>query len=203
MLGESSRDGCGAGDGDAVRVLVPQVTLAPWGPMPRSTCSTWSARTPRSTSSEDAQRAYVALEDLRRLLRARDGTSWIEVRLDDLAPAFGEQGALRAALGSDWLVVDLIEQNQEILKAFKTEKLFLFLAIGLIVVVASLNIVSTLVLMVNDKVQEIGTLTAMGARPVGIAAVFMLQGIVIGLVGTSLGLALGIGVGLLARPVPT
>ena len=67
----------------------------------------------------------------------------------------------------------------------------MFIAIALIVVVASLNIVSTLVLMVNDKVREIGTLTALGARPAGIAAVFMLQGIVIGAIGTSLGLALG------------
>jgi lipoprotein-releasing system permease protein len=71
--------------------------------------------------------------------------------------------------------------------------LFLFIAIALIVVVASLNIVSTLVLMVNDKVREIGTLTAMGARPLEIAAVFMLQGIVIGLVGTAVGLAAGSG----------
>ena len=78
------------------------------------------------------------------------------------------------------------------LKALNTEKLFLFLAIGLIVVVASLNIVSTLILMVNDKIKEIGTLTAMGARPFGIAAIFVAQGVVIGLVGTMFGLALGV-----------
>ena len=94
-------------------------------------------------------------------------------------------------MGDRFLVLDLLEQNKEIFKAFETEKLFLFIAIALIVVVASLNIVSTLVLMVNDKVREIGTLTAMGARPLGIAAVFMLQGIVIGVVGTAVGLTLG------------
>ncbi|HZN54396.1 MAG TPA: FtsX-like permease family protein, partial [Candidatus Polarisedimenticolaceae bacterium] len=88
-------------------------------------------------------------------------------------------------------VLDLLEQNREIFKAFQTEKLFLFIAIALIVVVASLNIVSTLVLMVNDKVREIGTLTSMGAKPVGVASVFMLQGLVIGIIGTTIGLALG------------
>ena len=67
-------------------------------------------------------------------------------------------------------VLDMIEQNRELLKALNTEKLILFLAIGLIVVVAALNIVSTLILMVTDKVKEIGTLSSMGARSNGIAA---------------------------------
>jgi lipoprotein-releasing system permease protein len=97
-------------------------------------------------------------------------------------------------MGGRFVVLDLLEQNKEILKAFNMEKLFLFLAIALIVVVASLNIVSTLVLMVNDKVREIGTLTAMGARPWNIAAVFVLQGLVIGTLGTIVGLSLGTGV---------
>jgi lipoprotein-releasing system permease protein len=68
----------------------------------------------------------------------------------------------------------------------------LLLAIGLIVIVAALNIVSTLILMVADKVKEIGTLTALGARPAEIARVFVLQGSVIGVVGTILGLAVGV-----------
>jgi lipoprotein-releasing system permease protein len=87
-----------------------------------------------------------------------------------------QEAAVGRAMGERFQVLDLLEQNKEILKAFNTEKAFLFLAIALIVVVASLNIVSTLVLMVNDKVREIGTLTAMGTRPRSIAAVFMLRG---------------------------
>ena len=98
---------------------------------------------------------------------------------------------LRSRLSPSWLVVDLIEQNQDLLKALHTEKLILFLAIGLIVVVAAMNIVSTLILMVNDKMKEIGTLSALGARPHEIGRVFVLQGSVIGLVGTAAGLALG------------
>ena len=99
--------------------------------------------------------------------------------------------ALRDNLGPPWTVIDLLEQNEDLLKALNTEKLVLFLAISLIVVVAALNIVSTLILMVTDKVKEIGTLSAMGAKPTGIAAVFVLQGVVIGLVGTLSGLTLG------------
>ena len=72
-----------------------------------------------------------------------------------------------------------------------TERILLFLAIGLIVIVASLNIVSTLILMVTDKVKEIGTLASMGARSKGIAAIFIFQGLVIGTTGTFAGLLLG------------
>ena len=87
--------------------------------------------------------------------------------------------------------MDLLEQNQDLLRALNTEKAILFLAIGLIVVVAALNIVSTLILTVTDKIKDIGALTAMGARPYSIASVFVLQGLVIGVVGGVLGLALG------------
>jgi lipoprotein-releasing system permease protein len=91
-------------------------------------------------------------------------------------------------------VLDMLEQNKDFVRALNTEKRMLFLAIGLIVIVAALNIGSTLILMVTDKVKEIGTLSAMGARPRGIAVVFMLQGVIIGSVGTVLGLLLGAGI---------
>jgi lipoprotein-releasing system permease protein len=101
---------------------------------------------------------------------------------------------LREALGAEWLVIDLLEANEDIMRALRTERLILFMAIGLIIVVASLNIVSTLVLMVADKTKEIGTLSAMGARASSVAAVFMLQGLLIGAVGSVGGIALGYGI---------
>jgi len=113
------------------------------------------------------------------------------VRLDELNRLAEMKRTLRSTLGGSWLVIDLIEQNRDLLKALNMEKLTLFLAIGLIVVVAALNIVSTLILMVNDKIKEIGTLSAMGAMPNGIARVFIFQGLVIGVVGAVLGLILG------------
>ena len=83
--------------------------------------------------------------------------------------------------------------SEPLLRALNTEKAILFLAIGLIVVVAALNIVSTLILTVTDKIKDIGALTAMGARPHSIAGVFVLQGLVIGVVGGLCGVALGSG----------
>ena len=136
-------------------------------------------------------RAYVELESARRLLRAAGSSSWVELRLDDLGQLAPMKQDLQRRFSPDWIVVDLIEQNRDLLRALHTERLFLFLAIGLIVVVAALNIVSTLILMVTDKIKEIGTLSALGARPVEIARIFMLQGSVIGLVGTTSGLLFG------------
>ncbi len=177
--------------GDEVRLLVPKVRLTPFAPMPKSLVLEVSGTIRTDAYPQDAQRAYVALDVLRRLLDAPGRASWIELRLTDPHTLVAMKASVGRALGERFRVLDLLEQNKEIFKAFQTEKLFLFIAIALIVVVASLNIVSTLILMVNDKVRDIGTLTAMGARPVGIAAVFMLQGILIGTVGTAIGLTLG------------
>lgn len=177
--------------GDFVRVMVPKVRLTPFVPIPRSVVLEVAGTVKTDAYPQDTQRAYMGLDVARRLLDAPGRASWIEVRLTDARSIAAMKAVVGRAMGERFVVLDLLEQNKEIFKAFETEKLFLFIAIALIVVVASLNIVSTLVLMVNDKVREIGTLTAMGARPFGIAAVFMLQGIVIGLVGTAAGLTTG------------
>jgi len=191
LLGVNLASKLGVIEGDSVRLLVPKLTLSPWAPIPRSKVFEVVGTYRSDHFMEDSQRAYVSLAAAQGLLKAEGRMSWVEVRIDDLRRLSVMKQSLRQALGAPWLVVDLIEQNQELLKALNTEKLALFLAIGLIVVVAALNIVSTLVLMVADKIKEIGTLSAMGARPAGIATVFVLQGFVIGIVGTGLGITLG------------
>ena len=179
-------------EGDDVRVLIPRVRLTPFGALPRSRLLKVAGTFRSDAYPQDQQRAYVSLQTARAMLDAEGRASWLEIRLHDLRELAARKSQLSHALGPDWIVMDLLEQNAEFLKALNTEKFVLFLAIALIVVVAALNIVSTLILMVNDKVREIGTLTAMGAQPRGIAAVFMLQGTVIGLVGTGAGLIIGV-----------
>jgi lipoprotein-releasing system permease protein len=191
VLGAQLARRLGAIPGDPIRVFVPRATLAPWGPMPVSHVFEVVGTYSSEHFQEDLSRAYVHIDSARRLLRQEGLTSWLEVRLDDLRRLAPMKQRLRDALGPDWLVIDLMEQNQDLLKALNMEKLMLFLAIGLIVVVAALNIVSTLVLMVQDKIKEIGTLSAMGTTPVGIAKVFIFQGAVIGVIGTSVGLLVG------------
>jgi lipoprotein-releasing system permease protein len=191
VLGQALADELGVDLGDPVRVLVPKVTLSPFAPLPRSRVFEVVATFRADQYPEDARRAYVTLEAARTLLGAPGEASWVEVKLRQPARLQAAKGALASRLGPSWVVVDLLEQNQDLLRALNTEKAILFLAIALIVVVAALNIVSTLILTVTDKVKDIGALTAMGARPPSIAGVFVLQGLVIGVVGGVLGLALG------------
>ncbi len=181
----------GVAEGDAVRFTVPRLRLTPFAPIPRTLLARVAGTFRTDAYPQDAQRVYVDLREVRRLLDAEGETSWIEVRLDSLPDLPSRKREIQSALGAEWVVVDLLEQNRDILRALNTEKLILFLAIGLIVVVAALNVVSTLILMVHDKVREIGALTAMGARAGGIASVFVLQGLVIGVVGSVLGIVLG------------
>lgn len=181
----------GVSAGDEVRVLAPKVRLTPFVPLVRSRVLRVVGTFRSEAYPQDAQRAYVALGSTERLLDLPARASWIEVRLHDPARTDAMRDRIERELGASWTVSDLLLQNSEILKALNTEKRILFLSIALIVVVASLNIVSTLILMVNDKVKEIGTLTALGARPGGIALVFVIQGLVIGAVGTVTGLAVG------------
>jgi len=194
VLGEDLALKLGVVEGDLVRALVPRVTLSPSMPVPRSQVFEVVATYSSDHFMEDSHRAYITLEAARHLMRLPGRSSWLEIRLDDLRQLAAMKSRLRAALPERWLVIDLMEQNRDLLKALNTEKLALFLAIGLIVVVAALNIVSTLILMVADKTKEIGTLTAMGATPAGIARVFMFQGCAIGVVGTTAGLCLGVAV---------
>jgi lipoprotein-releasing system permease protein len=191
VLGQELASSLGALEGDAIRVLVPRVTLTPFTPIPRSRVFEVVGFFHTDSFLQDSQRAYVRIEAAQTLLGAEGRASWVDVRLEDEDRLAAMKGMLVCALGAPWLVLDMIEQNRELLKALNTEKLILFLAIGLIVVVAALNIVSTLILMVTDKIKEIGTLAALGARPASVATIFMLQGLVIGIVGSAMGVTVG------------
>ncbi len=193
VLGEELAAKLAARKGDLVRVVVPKVTLTPFAPLPRSRVLEVRGTFHSEAFPLSAERAYVTLDTARRLLDEPGRSSWVEVRLLDLRDLSRVKERLKKALGSSYMVVDLmdLEQNRDLLKALNTEKFILFLAIALIVVVASLNIVSTLILMVTDKVKEIGTLPSMGARAGGNAAVFILQRLVIGVVGSVVGIASG------------
>ncbi len=193
VLGENLARKLRVGVGDEVRVMVPRVTLSPFAALPKSRKYQVSATFRSEQFEQDTVRAYIGLESARSLMGAKDGASWVEVRLNDLNRLEELKPELRSSFEFPWTVVDLFEQNADLIKALRYEKLMLFLAIGLIVVVAALNIVSTLILMVSDKVRDIGALSSMGARSWSTARIFVLQGLVIGLIGTVLGLSIGSG----------
>ena len=121
-----------------------------------------------------------------------DQASLLEIRLADLQAAGQVAQDLRQQLGASYQVQTWIEINRPLFSALQLEKLALFIAISLIVLVASLNIVSTLTLMVAEKGRDIAIITAMGGSAGTINGIFILQGLVIGTVGTILGTLVGI-----------
>jgi lipoprotein-releasing system permease protein len=143
----------------------------------------------------DSNWAYVHIDAARRLFSLPQGSALVlQFKIDDLESAAVVAEAIRDKAGKGFTTSTWIELNKPLFSALKFEKLILFITIGLIVFVASLNIVTTLIMMVLEKQADIAILTAMGATAKTIQRVFMLQGLVIGVIGTVIGDILGISI---------
>lgn len=192
-LGKDLARDLGARIGDRVQVIVPQVTLSPFAVMPRSRAFEVVGILDSGFYDYDSTWAHVGIGAAQRLFALGKGVSVVQVRVRELDRLEEAREAVAAAVGPAYPVTDMVAMNRTFFGALKLEKLGIFLAISLIVVVAGLNIVSTLVLTVMGKVRDIGALVAMGATSWGILGLFMTQGLLIGLVGTGLGCILGVG----------
>jgi lipoprotein-releasing system permease protein len=144
----------------------------------------------------DNSYAFVALDKAQLLAGLGEGVTGIEVKTADRWQAASIASHLVGALGWPYRSVDWEEQNHSLFQALKLEKLGMGVILLLIVLVAAFNIVSTLTMVVADKTKEIGILKAMGMPAKSIRRIFFLQGLVIGVVGTVLGLVLGFGAAL-------
>lgn len=138
---------------------------------------------------------YIALDPAREFAGLGASVTGIEARTARRADAREVGGRLENALGAPYRVVDWQEQNSSLFQALKLEKFAMGVILLLIVVVAAFNIVSTLTMVVRDKTREIGILKAMGLPARSVRRIFIVQGLVIGAVGTALGLVLGLAVG--------
>jgi lipoprotein-releasing system permease protein len=136
---------------------------------------------------------YIALDKAQEFAALGEGVTGIEVKTRNRWEAGTVSEKITAALGWPYRTVDWQEQNRSLFQALKLEKLGMGVILLLIVMVAAFNIVSTLTMVVTDKTREIGILKAMGLPSKSIRRIFLVQGIVIGLVGTTLGLLLGFG----------
>jgi lipoprotein-releasing system permease protein len=133
---------------------------------------------------------YISIESAQRFLGVGDEVTGIEVRLDDIYQAPLVSKEIAAELGYPYRTNNWIDLNRNLFAALKLEKVFMFVMLTLIVIVAAFNIVSTLIMMVVKKTREIGILKSMGATARAVMGIFMLDGLIIGVAGTALG-ALG------------
>jgi lipoprotein-releasing system permease protein len=177
--------------GDPVTVLTPEGTLSPMGMMPRSRRLRVAGIFKLGLYEFDATYGFVSLPLAGRLL---DKTpDLIELRVGDFYQAPSIARRIAAALGPDYWVQDWADMNRSLYSALWLEKMAISITIGLIVAVAALNIIASLVLLVMEKSRDIAILKTMGASSRSVMLVFMLQGLIIGLVGTAAGAALGTG----------
>ena len=171
--------------------IVTKTTLTPFGSVPRPTWLRVAGLFDAGFYEYNISRAYIPLETARKIYRVPKANQ-IELRVRSLSDIDAVEGAVREALGQSFLVENLVRQNRSLLSALRWEKLLMFIVISLIVLVAALNIVSTLILMVMEKVRDIGTLVALGASSRSILVLFVLQGLIIGVFGTALGVGGGV-----------
>lgn len=139
----------------------------------------------------DASLAYISLEEAQRFFGLGRTATGLEVKVEDVFTADAVAKQIAARLGIGYMARDWMLLNRNLFSALRLEKTMMFLLLVLITLVASFNIVGTLTMIVNEKQREIAILKAMGATPQAIMRIFMLNGVVIGLTGTAIGIPLG------------
>jgi lipoprotein-releasing system permease protein len=193
LLGRDLATSLGASVGDVVTVTSPEGRLSPMGVLPRVMKFRVAGTVHSGLYEFDAQWAYLPLAAAQRLFGQGDRASLVEVKIDDMYAVREAAQGILDALGQGYLTSDWIQMNQSLFSALWLEKTAIGITIGLIVMVAALNIVATLILMVMEKHKDIAILVSMGASRASITRIFMLQGTVIGALGTLAGAVLGWG----------
>ncbi len=193
ILGKELAKSLGAYVGNTILITSPQGYLTPQGLFPKYRHFRVVGVFDSGFYDFDATWTFTNLPAAQRLLDLADVASVIEFKIDNiyLAPSVAEE--IRAAAGKGFETTTWMEQNHSLLSALRLERLVTILTIGLIVVVAALNIFITLAMMVMEKNRDIAVLMSMGARKRQVWTVFTLHGLLIGAFGTLLGLILGYG----------
>lgn len=192
LLGADLASYLGAIAGDRIMVITPEASVTPMGFVPRVKRFTVTGIFRFGMFQFDRNMAVMHAADGSRLFKLGDGFSGVRLKLKDTARAPIVADALRADLGFDSYVSDWTQQNANYFLAVKMEKTMMFIILSMIVAVAAFNIISTLVMLVQDKQADIAILRTQGASPMSILAIFVVQGTLIGLVGTVAGLIGGV-----------
>jgi lipoprotein-releasing system permease protein len=192
VLGEEMANGLGVLLGDKVTLLTPQISVTPVGMLPRFKPFTVVGIFKTGNVSADGSTSFVHMRDAQVLYQLGPNVSGIRLKIKDIyqAPEFSR--ALAATLPIDYLVNNWVNEYGEFFQVIAMEKTIIFLLLMLLVMVAAFNLVSTLVMVVTDKKADIAILRTFGATPRTIMGIFMVQGCVVGVMGTVFGLVGGV-----------
>jgi lipoprotein-releasing system permease protein len=191
VLGSDLAQTIGASTGDSVLLVSPQGELTPLGIIPKYVHFRLAGTYHTGFYQYDSQMGFVRLTDAQRLFDEPDLISVISFRVDDPNRAPEIAKTIEQAAGKGYMTTNWTDQNRELFQALKLEQAVTFIVIALIVIVAALNILIALTMMVMEKARDIAVMMSFGVNPGQVRRIFMLQGLLISLIGTILGLALG------------
>src|SRR5664279_1963512 len=191
ILGKDMADQLGATVGSIVTVTSPQGELTPFGIVPKYKRFKVTGVFESGFFDYDNTWAFIRLSDAQRLFDLSDVVSVLEFKVDDIYQAGVIGQKLEAEAGKGFMSTNWMEQNRALFHALRLERVVTFITIGLIVFVAALNILISLIMMVMEKTRDIAVLVSMGAKRKQVRRIFIYQGLLIGVIGTAIGLVLG------------
>jgi lipoprotein-releasing system permease protein len=191
VLGQDLAETVGATVGDSVTLISPQGEMTPLGMYPKVVRFRLAGTFHSGFYQYDAQMGFLRLADAQRLFSEPDLLSVISFKVDNLDRAPQIATEIEQAAGKGYMTNNWIEQNRELFRALKLEQIVTFIVIALIVIVAALNILIALTMMVMEKTRDIAVMMSFGVEPGQVRRIFLLQGFLISLVGTVLGLVFG------------
>jgi len=193
IVGTELATSLAVGTGDIVTLSIPRGRLTPFGLMPQLAKFRVAGIVRTGLYETDFSWGWIPLLEAERLLApANVGSVVVEARLADMYEVNRAEERILQAIGHDYITQDWIANNRSLFEALQLEKIAIGLTIGLIVLVASLNIVATLIIMVTEKRRSIAVLMSLGATRPLIRRVFVWQGAILGAIGTAVGAAIGI-----------
>ena len=196
VIGKDLADSLGATVGDTVLVTSPQGELTPLGLVPRYQRFQLTGIFASGFYQYDSTYAFTRLADAQRLFSEPDLISIISFKVDDLYRANLIGREIEQAAGPGFETANWMEQNRELFRALKLEQIVTFIVLALIVCVAALNILIALTMMVMEKTKDIAVMMSFGVTAAQVRRIFLLQGVLISVIGTALGLIAGYGLSL-------
>jgi lipoprotein-releasing system permease protein len=194
VIGQDLAEAVGAAVGDTVMVISPQGEMTPFGLVPKYQRAVVVGIFKSGFYQYDVSYAFMRLADSQRLFSEPDLISAINFKVDDMYKAAEVGREIEDAAGPGFQTTNWMEQNRELFRALRLEQVVTFIVLALIVCVAALNILIALTMMVMEKTRDIAVLMSFGVSAAQVRRIFLLQGLLISVIGTALGLVVGYGV---------
>ncbi|MBT8365981.1 MAG: lipoprotein-releasing ABC transporter permease subunit [Deltaproteobacteria bacterium] len=192
VLGRELAKNLGVLEGDAIYLISPRGMLSPIGHVPAMKQFKVTGFFESGMYEYDQTFAYINIRDAQKIMRLGDSVTGLDIRVTDLYDARNVAQKITGKLGFPYWARDWMQMNRNLFKALKLERRVMFIILTLIILVAAFNIASSLIMMVMGKTRDIAILKAMGATERSVRKIFVFNGMVIGTIGTFIGLVLGL-----------